>query len=48
MLNAQLVVPQLGVARFSDGSVHSVRGVTANLIVDSRAIGKPRSPIPSV
>ena len=40
MLNAQLVVPQLGVARFSDGSVHSVRGVTANLIVDSRAIGK--------
>ena len=40
MLDAQLVVPQLGVARFSDGSVHPIRGVAANLIVDSRAIGK--------
>jgi hypothetical protein len=38
LVEAQLTVPQLGAARFSDGSVHSVRGVAANLIVDSRTI----------
>jgi hypothetical protein len=38
MVHAQLSVPQLGVARFFDGSVHPIRGVAANLIVDSRTI----------
>jgi hypothetical protein len=43
MLDAQLVVPQLGVARFSDGSVHPIRGVAANLIVQARSIGNADS-----
>jgi hypothetical protein len=38
LLHAQLSVPKLGFARFSDGSMHEVRGVTANLIVDSRSL----------
>jgi hypothetical protein len=39
MLDAQMIVPQLGVAHFSDGSVHAIRGVAANLIVQARSIG---------
>ena len=38
LLRGQLSIPQLGVARYADGSVHLIRGVAANLIVDSRAI----------
>jgi hypothetical protein len=36
LLNAQLSVPKLGFARFSDGSIHAVHGLAANLIVDPR------------
>jgi hypothetical protein len=38
LLQGQLRIPQVGIARFSDGSVHAVQGVPANLIVASRAI----------
>jgi hypothetical protein len=38
LMHAQLSVPQLGFARFSDGSVHAVRGIVSNLIVDPRAL----------
>jgi hypothetical protein len=39
-LDAQLKVPQLGVARYADGSVHPIRGVAANFIVEPRAIAR--------
>jgi hypothetical protein len=38
LLEAQLTVPQVGVARFSDGSIHRVHGLAANFIVERRAI----------
>lgn len=38
LLEAQLTVPQVGVARYADGSVHPVRGIAGNLIVEPRAI----------
>jgi hypothetical protein len=38
VLHAQLSVPQLGFARFADGSVHAIQGVAANLIVSPRAV----------
>jgi hypothetical protein len=38
LLQAQLRIPQVGLARFSDGSVRAIQGVPANLIVASRAI----------
>jgi len=38
LMEGQLSVPQLGVAHYADGSVHVVRGIAANLIVDSRTI----------
>jgi hypothetical protein len=39
LASAQLRVPQLGFARFSDGSVHAIRGVAANLLVDAAVMG---------
>jgi hypothetical protein len=38
MLNAQLSVPKLGTVRLSDGSVHSVDGLAANIIVNPRPL----------
>jgi len=38
LLNGQLSVPKLGLARFSDGSMHAVRGLAANFIVDPRRL----------
>jgi hypothetical protein len=38
ILKAQLSVPLFGVVRFSDGSVHAVHGVAANLIADRRTL----------
>ncbi len=35
---AQLTVPQVGAARYADGSVHFIRGIGGNLIVDSRIV----------
>jgi hypothetical protein len=35
LLQAQFNVPQLGPARYSNGSIHLIRGIGANLIVDS-------------
>jgi hypothetical protein len=35
LLQAQFNIPQLGTARYPDGSVHLIRGIGANLIVDS-------------
>jgi hypothetical protein len=37
-LAGQFSVPQLGIAHFSDGSVHQIQGVPANLIVDPQAL----------
>jgi len=34
LLEAQLSIPQLGAAHYPDGSVHLIRGIGANLIVD--------------
>lgn len=34
LLQAQLSVPQIGWARYADGSVHLIHGISANLIVD--------------
>ena len=36
--HAQLSVPQLGIAHYSDGSVRIVRGISANFIVDSHLL----------
>ena len=38
LLLAQLRLPQPGFARYSDGSVHLVVGIPANLIVNARAL----------
>ncbi len=38
LLEAQLNVPQLGMARYQDGSVHLIRGVGANVIVERHAL----------
>ena len=38
-LQAQVDTPNVGVARYSDGSVHSVFGLHANLIVGKQATG---------
>jgi hypothetical protein len=38
LLQAQLSVPKLGTLRLSDGSTHSVDGLTANIIVDPRPL----------
>jgi hypothetical protein len=43
LLDAQLTVPGLGLARFSDGSVHPISGVSANLIVEPQAIATAAS-----
>jgi hypothetical protein len=43
LLPAQLHVPQPGFARFSDGAIHIVHGITANLIVGARALAKADS-----
>jgi hypothetical protein len=40
LLEAQLNVPQLGMARYQDGSVHLIRGVGANVIVDRHALAR--------
>jgi hypothetical protein len=34
LLQAQMTVPQLGVAHYADGSVHLVRGISANMIIE--------------
>ena len=36
LLKGQLSVPRLGFARFPDGSMHAVRGLSENMIVDPR------------
>ena len=38
LLQAQLNIPQVGAARYADGSVHQIHGVDANLMVDSRTL----------
>jgi hypothetical protein len=38
LVQAQMRIPQVGIARFPDGSAHAIQGVSANLIVASRAI----------
>lgn len=38
LLNAQLSVPKLGTVRFSDGSMHVVHGLAANIIADPRTL----------
>ena len=40
LLEAQLNVPRLGTARYADGSVHLIRGIGANLIVDPRTLAR--------
>ncbi len=43
LLPAQLSVPQLGAARYRDGSVHLIRGVGANAIIGPRIAGTVRA-----
>jgi len=43
LLPAQLTVPRAGIARYPDGSIHIIHGISANLIVDSGVLGNAES-----